>query len=241
MATARLRSVTAAWREVRSAAAVRTVASSRSFDQGLETKSVAPRFIASTAIWTPPWAVIITTTACGIALQYLAEPVEAFGGVGRAAAEIGVEQDDVGAVALDRRQRLLRGLEGGDLLEQVAQQQPRGQQDVRIVVDDDAAPERLPLPSHGVLLQPVRKRTNNFRASAVRERTDASGDGLAAFGSGRAAGRAIAESAGNPRISALGTAHAEEWRQGKFPGRMKMRKFETWLAACSGSRSRCCC
>ena len=58
---------TAAWREVRSDAAVRTVASSRSFDQGLETKSVAPRFIASTAIWTPPWAVIITTTACGIA------------------------------------------------------------------------------------------------------------------------------------------------------------------------------
>jgi hypothetical protein len=65
MATARLRSVTASWREVRSAAAVRTVASSRSFDQGLETKSVAPRFIASTAICTPPWAVIITTTACG--------------------------------------------------------------------------------------------------------------------------------------------------------------------------------
>ena len=65
MATARLRSVTAAWREVRSAAAVRTVASSRSFDQGLETKSVAPRFIASTAMLTPPWAVIITTTACG--------------------------------------------------------------------------------------------------------------------------------------------------------------------------------
>jgi ribosomal protein L19E len=49
-AAARLRSVTAFSRELRSAAAVRTVASSRSFDQGLDTKSVAPRFIASTAI-----------------------------------------------------------------------------------------------------------------------------------------------------------------------------------------------
>ena len=64
IATARLRSVTAAWREVRArrrcgrwrAALVRP---------GLETKSVAPRFIASTAMLTPPWAVIITTTACG--------------------------------------------------------------------------------------------------------------------------------------------------------------------------------
>jgi hypothetical protein len=55
MATARLRSVATAWRELRSDAAVRTVASSRSFDQGLETKSVAPRFIASTAMLTPPW------------------------------------------------------------------------------------------------------------------------------------------------------------------------------------------
>src|SRR3546814_11743844 len=59
MATARLRSVLAASRELRSAAAVRTVASSRSFDQGLETKTVAARFIAPTAIWTPPWAVTL--------------------------------------------------------------------------------------------------------------------------------------------------------------------------------------
>jgi hypothetical protein len=60
-----LRSVTTSAREVRRAAAVRTVASSRSFAQGLETKSVAPRFIASTATPIPAWAVIITTTACG--------------------------------------------------------------------------------------------------------------------------------------------------------------------------------
>ena len=48
-----------------------------------------------------------------------------------------------GSSALHRRQRLVRILEGGDLGEQVAQQQPRGQSDVRIVVDDDAAPEAL--------------------------------------------------------------------------------------------------
>ena len=54
-----------ALRDARSAAAVRTVASSRSFDQGLVTKSVAPRFIASIATCTPAWAVIITITACG--------------------------------------------------------------------------------------------------------------------------------------------------------------------------------
>ena len=44
-----LRSVTTSAREVRKEAAVRTVASSRSFAQGFDTKSVAPRFIASTA------------------------------------------------------------------------------------------------------------------------------------------------------------------------------------------------
>ena len=76
-----------------------------------------------------------------VALQYLAEPAEALGGVGGAAAEIGVEQDDVGKLGLHRRHRLLWRLEGGDLGEQVAQQQPGGEQDVRIVVDDDAARE----------------------------------------------------------------------------------------------------
>ena len=40
-----------------------------------------------------------------------------------------------------------RILEGGDLGEQIAQQQPRGQSNVRIVVDDDAAAE-LPGLSH---------------------------------------------------------------------------------------------
>ena len=78
-----------------------------------------------------------------IALQYLAEPVEALGGVGGAAAEIGVEEDDVGKLALHRRERLGRVLEGGDLGEQVAQQESRRQSDVGIVVDDDAAPEAL--------------------------------------------------------------------------------------------------
>jgi hypothetical protein len=50
MAAARWRCVATSRRLLRSAAAVRTVASSRSFDHGFDTKSVAPRFIASTAI-----------------------------------------------------------------------------------------------------------------------------------------------------------------------------------------------
>ena len=86
-----------------------------------------------------------------IALQDLAEPAEALGGVGRAAAEIGVEQDDVGQLGVHRRERLVRVLEGGDLGEQVAQQQPRRKQDVGIVVDDDAAPEALRLIHRGAL------------------------------------------------------------------------------------------
>ncbi len=51
----------------RKVAAVRTVVISRSFDQGLDTKSVAPRFIASTAMFTPACAVIITTINSGSA------------------------------------------------------------------------------------------------------------------------------------------------------------------------------
>src|SRR3546814_13021294 len=65
MATARLRSVLAGSRELRSAAAVRTVARSRSFAQGLETKSVEPRFTASTEILTHTLAVCLPTTAPG--------------------------------------------------------------------------------------------------------------------------------------------------------------------------------
>ena len=85
--------------------------------------------------------------------QYLAEPVETLGGVGGATAEIGVEQDDVGALAADRRHRLLGRLEGGHVLEEIAKEKPGGQQDVLIVVNDDASPERLTLPSHVPLLQ----------------------------------------------------------------------------------------
>ena len=81
----------------------------------------------------------------GIALEDLRKPVKPLRGVGRAAAEIGIEEDDVRKLLLHRRKRRLRLLEVGDLAEQVPQQQPRRKQDVRIVVDDDAAPETLRL------------------------------------------------------------------------------------------------
>ncbi len=118
--------------------------------------------------------------------QYLAEPVEALGGVGRAPAEIRVEQDDVGAISLDRRHRLFGGLEGGHVFEDVAEQEAGGQQYVLIVVDDDAPPERLPLPSHvgpptslsgygQTIIVPagVRERTGGVRGrtGTVRKRT----------------------------------------------------------------------
>ena len=48
-----------------SAAALRTVAASRSLLHGLATKSLAPRLIASTAVETAPWAVMMTTAASG--------------------------------------------------------------------------------------------------------------------------------------------------------------------------------
>jgi hypothetical protein len=83
-----------------------------------------------------------------VALEDLAEPLEAFGGIGGAAAEIGVEQDDIGAIALERGHCLLRRLKRRHVLEQVAQQQARRQQDVGIVVDHDAAAECLALPCH---------------------------------------------------------------------------------------------
>jgi hypothetical protein len=79
----------------------------------------------------------------GIALQYLGQPLEAFGRIGRAAAEIGIEEDDVRAAALHRRERFVRRLEGGDLGEQVPKEQPRGEQDVGIVIDDDTQIVRL--------------------------------------------------------------------------------------------------
>jgi hypothetical protein len=72
-----------------------------------------------------------------VALQDLAEPVEALGRIGRAAAEIGVEQDDVDRPRVHRGERRVRRLERLDPLEHVAQQQPRGQENVRVVVDDD--------------------------------------------------------------------------------------------------------
>jgi hypothetical protein len=43
----------------------------------------------------------------GIPLQYFRQPVKAFGSIGRAAAEIRVEQDHVGPLAIHRRQRIV--------------------------------------------------------------------------------------------------------------------------------------
>ena len=123
-----LRSVTTSAREVRRAAAVRTVASSRSFDQGLETKSVAPRFIASTATPIPAWAVIITTTACGSRFRISESQWKPSAALVAPRPKLASSRIDVGQLALHRRERLGRVLEGGDLGEQVAQQQPRGQQ-----------------------------------------------------------------------------------------------------------------
>ena len=140
-----LRSVTASARDVRSAAAVRTVASSRSFDQGLETKSVAPRFIASTATPIPAWAVIITTTACGSRFKISPSQRKPSAASVAPRPKLASSRIDVGQLGVHRRQRLVGRLEGGDLGEQVAQQQPRRQEDVGIVVDDDAAPEALRL------------------------------------------------------------------------------------------------
>ena len=62
---ARPRSVRASIRLRRSAAALRTVAASRSLLHGLATKSLAPALSASTATETAPWAVMITTAASG--------------------------------------------------------------------------------------------------------------------------------------------------------------------------------
>ncbi len=100
------RSVRASIRLRRSAAALRTVAASRSLLHGLATKSLAPALIASTAIETAPWAVMITTAASGSMLHDLAEEVEALAPVGRAALEIEVEQDRVRTFLLEQRQQL---------------------------------------------------------------------------------------------------------------------------------------
>jgi len=59
------RKVCVSFRLRRSSTAVDTVATTFSFCQGLAMKSVAPRFMASTAVFKLPWAVIITTTICG--------------------------------------------------------------------------------------------------------------------------------------------------------------------------------
>jgi hypothetical protein len=141
MAAARLRSVTASSRELRSAAAVRTVASSRSFDQGLETKSVAPRFIASTAIWTPPWAVIITTTASGSRFRISASQWKPSAALVAPRPKLASSRT-TSARAVHRPPAPRPAPGRSRLREQVAQQQARGQTstDVRIVVDDDRTP-----------------------------------------------------------------------------------------------------
>ena len=73
-----------------------------------------------------------------IAAQNLRQPLEALGRIGRAAREIGIEKDDVRPLRFHCRDRFLRALEGADLREQIAQKEPRGEQDVGIVIDDDA-------------------------------------------------------------------------------------------------------
>ena len=74
---ARPRSVRASMRLRRSAAALRTVAASRSLLHGLATKSLAPALIASTAIETAPCAVMITTAASGSCSMISAEKARA--------------------------------------------------------------------------------------------------------------------------------------------------------------------
>ena len=105
---ARPRSIRASMRLRRSAAALRTVAARRSLLHGLATKSLAPALIASTATDTAPWAVMITTAASGSCSMILPRKLKPFAAVGRAALEIEVEQDRVGAFLLEQRQAARR-------------------------------------------------------------------------------------------------------------------------------------
>ncbi len=68
---------------------------------GLATKSLAPALIASTATDTPPCAVMMTTAGIGIDLHDLAERFEPLAAIGPGALEVEVEQDRVGAFALE--------------------------------------------------------------------------------------------------------------------------------------------
>ena len=199
--------MTAASRELRSAAAVRTVASSRSFDQGLETKSVAPRFIASTAIWTPAWAVIITTTACGSRFNISASQWKPSAALVAPRPKLASSRTTSGSSSSIAASASSGAWKVGDLAEQVAQQQPRGQQDVRIVVDDDAAPEALrpgslqSLPALSDIGQSIIVPVSAAGRPAADVRADDSpADALPADSRGNRA---------NSAISALGTAPAD--------------------------------
>ena len=141
---ARPRSIRASSLLRRSAAALRTVATSRSLLQGLATKSLAPRLIASTAIDDRAMGGDDHHRRLRVARHDPAEIVEALAAVGRAALEIEVEQDRRRATRASMQRQQLRAARPGSSisLEQVAQRQPRRQRDVGIVVDDDGKVER---------------------------------------------------------------------------------------------------
>ena len=120
----------------RSAAALRTVAASRSLAQGLATKSAAPRLIASTAIDTAPCAVMITTAASGSMRHDLAErrrgprarrspPRSKLRSSRMTSGDSRLRKSNSAGGCVDR-------LDPG---EQVAQRQPRRERDIGIVVD----------------------------------------------------------------------------------------------------------
>ena len=104
----------------------------------------------------PAWAVIITTTACGSRFSISASQWKPSAALVAPRPKLASSRMTSGSSCVHRRQRLVGRLEGGDLGEQVAQQQPRRQQDVRIVVDDDAAPEAPCLVHWGALPCTVR-------------------------------------------------------------------------------------
>ena len=128
----------------RSAAAVRTVAASRSFAPGLGDEVGGAALDRLDRDRDAAMGGDDDHRRLRVALHDPAEIVEALAAVGRAALEIEVEQDRRRAHRALMQRRQLRRATGsvGDLAEQVAQRQPRRQRDVGIVVDDDGQVER---------------------------------------------------------------------------------------------------
>jgi len=91
------------------------------------------------------WAVIITTTACGSRFNISLSQRKPSAASVAPRPKLASSRMTSGSSASIAAIRLLGGLEGGDLGEQVAQQQPGREQYVRIVVDDDAAREAFRL------------------------------------------------------------------------------------------------